>query len=234
MKSKNEQIAQDYSLLQNKLDSLQKINDALYLQSQELTHQVSTLDSTASSKHPLDKFLTDTSLSFQYIPAKVINNSVLHERNYLTLNKGSNDGIDVDMGVICADGVVGKVIAVSGSFATVQSLLHLDTKISSKLRGNLSTTHWVPYDVHTAKLDGVERHLKIRDRELITTSGYNSVFPEGIKIGEVKKAMLESDKSHYNIDVTLSTDFKTLYFVYVVKKNKKEEQLNLEAQRNGK
>ncbi len=233
LKSKNEKITIDYTSLQMQLDSLKQVNSELVKYQSNLQHQLSTFDTTLKSKHPLNQFLVDTSLNFEYIPTKVINNSVLHERNFITLDKGSDAGIDVDMGVICADGVVGKVVSVSRDYATVMSLLNTRSTISSKVVGELGTTKWIPYNHTKAKLIDIERHLKIKPNAPITTSGYNSIYPEGVMIGTVYKAELLKEESHYNIDIQLSTNFKSLYYVYVVKKFKKEEQLKLEAKSYG-
>lgn len=234
LKSKNEEITVDYTNLQVQFDSLKQVNIQLVEHQNDLQHQLSTFDSTLNSKHPLNDFLVDTTLRFEYIPTKVINNSILHERNFITLDKGSDAGIEVDMGVISADGVVGKVVSVSSNYATVMSLLNTESTISSKVSGSLGTTKWIPYDHTTAKLIDIERHLKIKPNAPITTSGYNSIYPEGVMIGTVQKADLPQEESHYNIDIQLSTNFQSLYYVYVVKKFKKDEQQKLEAQSHGK
>lgn len=234
LKSKNEEITMSYSQLQITLDSLQQANDQLLSHQKNLEHKLSSFDSTQQSTHPLKQFLIDTTLNFQYTPAKVINNSVLYERNYITLNKGTKDGIKVDMGVICTDGIVGKVVSVSENFSTVMSLLNTSSNISSELKGNLCSTIWHPYDSHKARIKFIPRHLKIKTNEVVKTSGYNSIFPKGIMIGTVSKATLLPEESYYSIDIDLSTNFQNLYYVYVVKKFKKQEQLTLEAENNGK
>ena len=113
------------------------------------------------------------------------------------------------------------------------SLLHTESKISSKVNGSLGTTQWTPYDHTIAKLTDIERHLKIKPNTKVLTSGYNSIYPENVMIGKIKTAELPQEESHYNIDIQLSTNFQSLYYVYVVKKFKKEEQQNLEAENYG-
>lgn len=234
LKSKNEEITLSYTLLQKQLDSIKQVNEKLLTYQEDLQHHISSIDSTQKSKHPLKSFLGDTSLQFEYYPAKVINNNVLFERNFITLDKGKKDGIEVNMGVICADGVVGKVISVSENFSTVRSLLNTSSDISSELKGELGSTVWIPYDVSKARLKYIGRHLKIKKNEIITTSGYNSIFPRGVMIGKVSKATLSPQEAHYTIDIDLSTNFNSLYYVYVVKKFKKQEQITLETQNDGK
>ena len=80
----------------------------------------------------------DTALKQQYtyIPAQVINNSVGKRNNYLTLNKGSLQGIAPEMAVISSTGVVGIVKNVSEHYCSILSLLHKDARISTKIAKN--------------------------------------------------------------------------------------------------
>ena len=66
---------------------------------------------------------------YEYIVAKVINNSVNRSNNYLTINRGSKQGIAKGMGVICSAGIVGKVVFVPDHLAVVQSLLNKDSPL---------------------------------------------------------------------------------------------------------
>jgi rod shape-determining protein MreC len=58
------------------------------------------------------------------MPAKVIGNSVDAQNNYLTLHRGYNQGVEVNMAVVGPEGVIGKVINVSPNMSVVMSLLH--------------------------------------------------------------------------------------------------------------
>jgi rod shape-determining protein MreC len=71
---------------------------------------------------------------YEYISARVVNNSVSRVNNYITLDKGSLQGIQPEMAVMGSNGVVGIVKDVSEHFSTVISLLHSSTKISSKIK----------------------------------------------------------------------------------------------------
>jgi rod shape-determining protein MreC len=65
--------------------------------------------------------------------------------------------------------------------------------------------------------------------DTVVTSGYSNIFPEGIMIGTIKQFDVESGTNFYNIKVELSTDFKTLKYVEVVKNTRREEQIRLES-----
>jgi rod shape-determining protein MreC len=71
---------------------------------------------------------------YEYVSAKVINNTINKRNNYLTLNKGSNSGIHPNMAVISPTGIVGIVKDVSENYASVLSLLNKNFKIIAKTK----------------------------------------------------------------------------------------------------
>ena len=167
---------------------------------------------------------------FEYLPAKVINNSITNLENYITLNIGSKDGVEKGMGVFGTSGVVGQVIAVSENYATVMSMLHTDCKISSQLESNktLGAATWDGKNFKTGLLTFVPRHIKVNLGEVVVTSGYNSVFPEGIKIGKVQEINTPRHESFHEIKIDFATDFSNLYYVYIAKGKRIIERKKLE------
>lgn len=164
---------------------------------------------------------------YNYVAAKVINNSTGHFHNYITINKGYNDSIKVGMGVISSEGIVGKVKSVSAHFATISSLLHKEMLVSSKLKSRQATgsVKWDGFEPTEARLMYIPRHIEIRKGDTVVTSEYNSVFPEGEMIGFVKEIKIKGDENFYNIKIKLSTDFNKLNYVYVIK-NRLQTQLD--------
>ncbi|HEY4651492.1 MAG TPA: rod shape-determining protein MreC [Pontibacter sp.] len=161
---------------------------------------------------------------------RVINNSVRRTNNYLTLSIGTKDGVQPGMGVIASNGVVGRVKTVSANYSTVTSLLHSQMLISAKIRKNntMGTVKWQGGDFRTAILDYIPLHVKIAKGDTVITSGFNSVFPEGIMVGTISSVAREADKSFYTIKVKLAVDFAQLSYVYVVENTQKEERDTLE------
>ncbi len=183
--------------------------------------------------HPADSIRQDSTLflhslpehSFSFIPARVINNSVHRQHNYLTLNKGSKDGVRPDMGVATADGVVGVVFNVSNSFSTVISLLNLRWNVSAKLKRNnyFGSLSWDGKDYKYALLNEIPFHVEIKAGDTIVTSGFSSIFPEGMMLGIVETFNKEGGDNFYNIRVRLSVDFKSLAFVEVIDYKQRNE-----------
>jgi len=180
------------------------------------------------------KIITDTvyKQQYEYIEARVINNSVNRNNNYLTINKGSIQGIAKGMGVICNSGIVGKVIYVSSHFSVVQSLLHKDSQFSAMLATNkeIGYIEWGDeFNPHKGVLKDVSNNALPKIGEAVVTSGY-SLFPVGIPIGKISNLHTKAGGYALNMEVTLAVDFSNLQYVDVVDNKFGKEQAGLEAQ----
>lgn len=176
--------------------------------------------------------LTKNEYNHKYLSAKVINNSIQLSHNYLTINKGSSNGVESGMGVVSANGIVGKVMSVSNNYATVASLLNKDVFISSYLKRNntFCSVNWNGSDNLRTKLKFVPKHIQLQKGDSIVTSGYSSIFPENLLIGFIEDFNIGKNDSWYDIDVKLSNDFSSLAYVYVIKNPNKEERIELESE----
>lgn len=164
-------------------------------------------------------------LQHEFVEAKVINNSLIYNNNYITINKGSNDGLRAGMGVVTTKGVVGKVKSCSPNFSVVYSFLHSDIMVSSTLKNSNTTcfTKWNQTDYQTANVLYVARHIKVKVGDTVITSGYNTVYPENFMIGTIKTVKKTEDNIYLDIDLKLSTDFSNISYVYVLKNRKQPE-----------
>ena len=153
--------------------------------------------------------------------------------NYLTLDKGWEQGIRTEMGVISTDGVVGITIGVSKNFTSVMSVLNKNFHLSARLKKNnyFGTLSWEGTDYRYATLTEIPHHVDIQAGDTVITSGYSAIFPEGIPVGIVEKAELR-DAIFFTATVKLFTDFKHLVYVDIIGNLKKQEQRNLENQMN--
>jgi rod shape-determining protein MreC len=175
--------------------------------------------------------LSKPEYDYHYLAARVVNNSTRFSHNFLTINKGRQNGVEKGMGVVSADGIVGKVMSVSDHFATVSSLLNTDVYVSAMIRrtGDFGSIHWDGKDIISSKLMYIPSHTSVQAGDTIVTSGYNSLFPQGLTIGYIDAYSLPND-SFYDIDVLLSNRFSNLAFVYVIRNAKKDERTALEHQ----
>ena len=228
----NENLARENALLQSKneqLNSTVSRYSELAAQNELIQRELILIkNDTVNKVQPFELRLHQAN---NYLPCKVINNSVNFKNNYITLNKGRKDGIEINMGVISKEGIVGRVVSVSSNFSLVKSLLSKNYKVSiqftkQKTYGSLVWNR--NSEEFIGKLETIPRHLKTFVGDTIVTSGYNAVFPEGIMVGTVKDAIISDHQTWYDITIDLSTNFKNLYYVYVVKDPNNPERKSLE------
>jgi len=182
-------------------------------------------------------FINDTAFrqKYTYTSSKVVNNSTNRRNNYLTLNKGSKQGIKNNMAVITSTGIVGQVKDVSENFCTVMSLLNSKTTISSKIKkdGSYGPLTWDGENYAYATLHDIPTHVQLTKGDTIVTSAYSLTFPENIMIGTVESFERKSGEYFYTVKVKLSTEFKKLSHVYIVTNMMKKEQEDLEKRSEG-
>lgn len=162
---------------------------------------------------------------YGFIVAHVTNNSVMRPRNYITVNKGSRDGVRPGMGVIDQNGVVGIVNVVSEGHARLISLLNPNFRLSCRIKGNESfgSLVWDGKDPHKAVLEELPRHTRYQKGDTVITSGYSAVFPEGIPVGVVTGAKGTANDNFFTLGVRLLSDFTKLNNVQIVVNNDADE-----------
>ncbi len=209
LRDNNQLLATENAALRNTLNTSMYISD---------TNKVDVNDSIGKQQ-------------YTYVTAKVINNSVSMRNNYLTLNKGSLDGIHPEMGVICGSGVVGIVQQVSDHYCTVMSLLHTKSRVSAMIKRNgfFGSLTWNGEDPHEAILSEIDKTVPVQKRDTVVTTEYSSIFPAGVMIGLVKEDKLNPGSNFHAITIGLSTKFNNLSYVYIIENLLKNEQRNLES-----
>ncbi len=169
---------------------------------------------------------------YKYIGAKVISSSTHKRNNYIMLDRGRKHGIELDMGVVSANGLIGSVIGVSENFCSVMSVLHKDSKTSARIKKNnqLVNVVWKEIDYQHGKIEDIPTHLQLFSGDTIITSGNSLIFPEGILIGTVTEYYTEIGKSLNSASIRFASDFNALYHVYIIKNLNREELFNLKME----
>jgi rod shape-determining protein MreC len=212
--------------------SLRQINEELGRENAQLRTFLERQGQPIRSA-PLQK---DTLARYDFVSAKVINNSVAQFKNYITINQGSDAGIQPGMAAISIFGAVGKVKSVSEHFSVLISVLNIDEQVSSVLKrtANFGTVQWDGTDPRIVNLLYIPRHVQPVVGDTVATSGYNAVFPAGVLVGIVSEVKLKEEALFYDIRVELAQDFRRLSFVKIVKSQIKPELDSLETVTIGK
>jgi rod shape-determining protein MreC len=171
---------------------------------------------------------------FTYVEARVVNNSINKAHNFLTINRGSRHGLVPNSGVVSAtgDGIVGIVRKVSTYYSVVMSIFNKETRISAKIRKNnyFGILTWDGVTLTHLNLEGVPKHAPVAKGDTILTSGYSTMFPEGIFVGIVDTCYIDAGSNAHTVKVRLVTDVSNIQYVYVVDDLLKKEREQLEKE----
>ena len=159
------------------------------------------------------------------INASVIFNSINKSRNIIVIDKGTNGGVDEEMGVITSKGIVGIIKSVTENYASIISLLNIDLKVNAILK-NSSTIGSITWDGLNSKilnLNDIPLSSSIKIGDTIVTGGMSFYFPKGIPIGTIINYDNSSLEGYYEIDVSVFNDFSSISNLYVLERNDNDE-----------
>ncbi len=213
--------------------NLSAVNDSLARENAELKMQ---LPNSKFSSLVNPNIIKDTTLEqqYRYIDAKVINNTIHRPHNFLTINRGQLQGVKLNSGIINGNskGIVGVVQKSSDNYSVIMSILNIDMRISAKILRNdyFGVMVWDGNDSRYMSLESVPKHAIVQIGDTIITSGFSTIFPEGILIGTVKSFYKPPGLNFYTIKVSLFNDLNSTQYIYIVDNLMKEEQLKLEKE----
>lgn len=205
--------------------SLRHENERLTARIAELENRLDALDEKAKTE--------DVSISFhkyEYIPARVVSNSINRQRNYITLDKGFSDGVATDMAVLSPDGyAVGTVVDCSEHFAVAKSLLNTEFRISGVLAkdGSPGSVWWRGDDSQIVEFDGVPKYASVNTDDIVRAAGFSHFFPPEAVIGQVESAEITGNTYHCRL--RLAADMARLHNVILVNNMMGGEAQHLEA-----
>lgn len=209
LRSENRDLAEQNAILQQRLFAYEQMADT----------------ATRAALLP-----ADADLLFSVTPATVVQSSTSLKDNYLTIDKGSADGIRPDMGVTGPDGVVGVVFKCSDHYSLVLPILNSRSHISSHALGGGEYGYiaWDGKDPCVAMLRDLPRYADIAVGDTIVTSGQSTFFPAGLTVGKVQDITPSADNLSIDIEVQLATKFARIQHVFVITNNDYAERMALQ------
>lgn len=216
-----------YFTLNDENQALLEHNKELIREIEALKEELATLkDSSAIAAFPDGKFRFNT--------ARAVNNSLNKLQNFITIDKGENDGIGSEMGVFNDKGVVGIIYQTSGNFSLVMPLLNSKSMLSCRVKGSNSfcTLRWHGEELQYSYLIDLPRYAIFQQGDTVVTSGFSSIFPGDIPVGEIERLEDSDDGMFYRARVRLFVDFASIDNVFVVGNDNKKEQDTLEQSIN--
>jgi rod shape-determining protein MreC len=195
---------------------LREQNAALAAQNKRLQEELSRLTVNSARPAPLGSGALP---GYEVVVGKVMNNSVMHSDNYLTIDRGLRDGVQPGMGVVGPDGVIGKVRTCNQYYSQVYSFLNSAITISAKVKHKniLGSVKWDKKDYRFGQLMFVPRDIKVDKGDTVLATGYSSIYPEDYPVGIVSEVSLQGSTSFLDIKIRLATQFSSLNYVYIIK-----------------
>jgi rod shape-determining protein MreC len=214
---------------------LKKTNESLAKQNEQLLNQ---LKNNFQSPDSLTKVVVDTvnadttGIARRYLwrGARVVNNSVSLQNNFITIHRGEKQGVKKDMGVISPQGIVGMVVNTSENFAVVMTMLNRQSSVSARIKktGEIGKVQWDGKSPDRVTMINIPKSVPVAKGDSVVTSGYSLAFPPGILIGVVSDIIDDKTSNFYTLILKPSTNFYSLEYVTVVDNLQKDEQKKLE------
>ncbi len=216
LRNMNDSLLNENAMLRRKIEDLKSIDT---LKDSVALHKVISNDTNTHIVKYAD---------YTYRSARVINNSINASDNYITINRGSKDGVGKNMAVISGTGIVGRVEHVSAHFASVLSILSAKQKVSAKLRdATIGYIVWDEKQPDQLQMIDVPPQAKVKKGDSVFTTNF-SFFPPDILVGTVMRITVLKKNNFQKLYLQPSTNFRRLQYVYVVENKMSEEKKRLE------
>ncbi|SDB53122.1 rod shape-determining protein MreC [Flavobacteriaceae bacterium MAR_2010_188] len=181
-----------------------------------------------TEKYEKDSIALDSNIinkQYRFISAHVYKNSYSTSNNYITINKGKNDGIEQDFAVITSHGIVGIIENVSSNYASVISILNSKSRVNAQLTktDHIGSLVWNGDSPYIVQLIDISKFAELSKGDSITTGGQSTIFPKGVPIGVIEDFKLDVGGDTYTINVKLFNDMTNLGHIYVIENLDSEE-----------
>lgn len=216
-----------YFDLRKTVDQLEGGLDSLKHQEALLQRKVEELEAIIL-RDSLQQHMPDTTIlktKYTYIPCRAVQSTTNKNYNYITLDKGEKDSVEVGMGVVSPQGIAGRIIQTSKNFSLALSAVNVSFKLTVKAEGigEIGLYEWEGGSSEVGKIHHIPPTLKLIPGDRVLTSGSSTVFPEGYLVGTISEMKTDAQAGSQTATVRLGTNFKALRMVYLVKEGHREE-----------
>ena len=210
--------------------TLDEQNRDLAARNKELVQTVHYLGQKALSYEKGSVYDTVTA-NFHLIPATIVKVSRNTQHNYIVLNKGSEDGVKPQTGIVTTTGVVGVVNSVGRHFSYGLTLMNTKMSVSARIgqTGLVAPLEWDGKHSNGALMKNLPLHHEIAPGDTVWTSGYSNVFPPDIPIGTTG-GIRQVDGSTNEVSIRLFQDFAALRYVIITENLDRGEITELEKE----
>lgn len=176
-----------------------------------------------SLRNEVARWTETAGAGFEVMPANIVTRTTGSQHNYLIVDRGSADGVEVNDGIVTPRGVVGVVTNVGEHYSYAMSYANQHMSVSAKTgAGNyIGSLNWSGRRSDESVLSGIPLHADIEDSDTVLTSGFSSIFPPDIPLGTITGR--KTDESTAIFTVRLFEDFAKIQYVFIVKNHGRDE-----------
>ncbi len=153
----------------------------------------------------------------EMVAAEVIGRNPSQWFDTIIINKGSSDGIDVDMGVVTPRGVVGKIIHTGRRYAQVLLVSDNNSAIGATVQRTRDEGIVRGVNTDSLQLKYLSPDSEVSYGDLLVTSGMEGSFVKGLKIGRVEDIVRQEGEMFLKIKTTVAVDLKRVEEVLVIR-----------------
>ncbi len=164
---------------------------------------------------------------YSLVAAKVIGKNLTLLRNTLTLDLGAVDSVREQMPVVSEAGLVGVVVAVSDHYSVINIVPNVDFRASVKVQRS-RVDGILAWDGKSLMLKNVAKTLDVKNGDVLITSEYSSMFPQGIRVGIVSEVTEQEGTLFKSVTIAPAVDFVKLEEVFVILATPNAERLELD------
>ena len=172
---------------------------------------------------------------FDFLNAKIISSSKNGRKNSITINKGTEDNVRPEMGVIGTKGIIGITTSSSRYYTYVKPLIHEDfiLEVIHEKSKSFGFVKWTQSDDwRTATVVDIPNYAKVKPGDEILTRGSNGLFPMGEMVGVVLTVEDIPGDVYLKVNIKLAEDFSSVYNVQVIDNVLKKEFKELNSNQN--
>ena len=188
------------------LRSAQSDNDVLKQRVQELEVEVKQKEDLASENKRLKSLLQLKETSkYKVLPARIIGRDPSVWFDSSIVNRGSLDGVALNMPVVTDGGLVGRVTAVSPLTCQVDLITHNKSGLGAVI-GLIGESNILGVVMGTSKSDLLEMKyvsgtVSVQVGQSVFTSGQDGIYPAGLKVGEIVSVVTGSATTPHQIEI---------------------------------
>ncbi len=214
---------------------LKKINDQLAAENTRLNQMLKANyeKPDVNGKLVMDTVQLDSLRQIQkytWLGCTVVGSTVSTQTNFITIHRGSNQGVHPNMGVVSPLGIVGTVVNVSENYSSVMTMLHRQYKVVVKLKngGDRGAVEWDGISPAYVTLKDIPKSAKVQLGDSVVTSPTSSLFPGDIMVGTVEEIVDDKSSNFYTLKLNPATNFFNIEYVYVISNTQYIEQKRME------